>query len=77
MAVIPPAIASGAEPFYVLVISNDSGFPDEAGDAVTWETRISDGSTIDAVKDLQALLGTRYGPTLIAECRIITPESQP
>lgn len=69
-AEIPELIRTGAAPFYVLIVSDDS---DNGGDGnpITWETQIPEGSTLQAVLQQQSRVGSRYGTTHIAECRII------
>ena len=71
---IPASIATGAEPVYVLVVSDDTGgcaTNGNPGNPITWETQIIEGGNLRAVLRQQALVGSRYGTTYIAECRII------
>lgn len=65
---IPPAILSGAEPFYVLVSGGDDS--DDVGPFV-FETAIEAGSTVQAALDRRAKVGSSYGTTYVAQCRIV------
>jgi hypothetical protein len=70
----PDSIRSGSEPFYVVVVDDDSGgraTNDNPGHSITWETQIPEGSNLRAVLRQRAAVGNRYGTTYIAECRII------
>ena len=67
---IPPAIRSGAEAFYVLVADNDvSGREDWV--PIAFETPIPVGSTFEAARNRQFSVGSKYGTTYVAECRIM------
>lgn len=68
---IPEPILAGVTPFYVLVVSDDSGGRGNDGKAIVWETAISNGSSLRAVLQQQARIGSRYGTTFVAKCRII------
>ena len=66
-------IRTGLCHFYVLVISDDaSGKP--GGDPIVWEHQMPEGTTLQAALQKQQLVGSRYGTTYLAECRII-PET--
>lgn len=67
---IPPAILSGAEAFYVLVVDDDAG-GGEGGVPIVHETPILASSTLRAALNRQTLIGSRYGTTYVAECRIV------
>lgn len=69
-AKIPEPIRTGAAPFYVVVASDDSG-AGSGGKPITWETQIPKGCSLQAALQQQARIGSRYGTTYIAECRII------
>lgn len=71
---IPEPIRTGAAPFYVLMVSDDSA--KEAGNPIIWETVIPQGCTLQAVLQQQRTVGSRYGTTHIAECRIIPELTQ-
>lgn len=72
MATIPDEYIAAAHPFYVLVVSDDSG--KGAGEPIVWEHTFPVGVTLGAVMRQQRDIATRYGASYIAECRII-PES--
>jgi hypothetical protein len=63
---IPEYLRTGTVPFYVLVVSDDSG-----GQAIVFEHEIPQSVTIESVLRHQQNLGTRYGTTYVAECRIL------
>ena len=65
---IPPAILSGAEAFYVLVSGGD-----DSNDVkpFVFETVIEAGSSVQAALDRRARVGSRYGTTYVAQCRIV------
>lgn len=66
---IPEPIRAGLCPFYVLVVSDDaSGKP--GGDPIVWEHQM-EGTTLQAALQQQQRVGSRYGTTYLAECRII------
>ncbi len=65
---IPPAILAGAEAFYVLVCEGDDSNDVEP---FVFETPILASSTLQAALDQRAKVGSRYGTTYVAECRII------
>ena len=65
---IPPAILSGAEPFYVLVSGGDDSNDVEP---FVFETPIKAGSTVQAALDRRAKVGSSYGTTYVAQCRIV------
>lgn len=65
---IPEPISTGAAPFYVLVVSDD--YPSVGGQPVVLKHRVSE-TTLSAVLRRRAPLGSKYGRTFIAECRII------
>lgn len=67
---IPAPIRTGAEPFYVLVISDDSRGQD-GGSPIVWEHPIPGSTTLQDVLRKQCEIGSRYGTTHVAECRII------
>lgn len=67
---IPEPIRNGAAQFYVVVVSDDSG-RGSGGNPIIWETPVPDGSTLQAVLRQRDRIGSRYGTTHIAECRII------
>ena len=70
---IPEPIRAGLCPFYVLVVSDDaSGKP--GGDPIVWEHQMPEGTTLQAALQQQQRVGSRYGTTYLAECRII-PET--
>lgn len=70
---IPEPIRTGACPFYVLVVSDDArGKP--GGDPIVWEHQMPEGTTLQAALQQQQRVGSRYGTTYLAECRII-PET--
>jgi hypothetical protein len=58
---ISDSIRTGTEPFYVLIVDDDSG----------GRATIPEGSNLGAVLRQRAAVGDRYGTTYIAECRII------
>lgn len=66
---IPDSIRAGAEPFYVLVVSHDS--TQGRGEPIIFETQIPAGSNLPAALRQQKNVGSRYGTTYVAECRII------
>jgi hypothetical protein len=67
---IPLAIRTGAEPFYVLVVSDDaSGKP--GGNPIVWEHQMPEGTTLRSALQQQRRIGTKYGTSYVAECRII------
>jgi hypothetical protein len=67
---IPEPIRTGACPFYVLVVSDDdAGNP--GGYPIVWEHRMPEGTTLQAALQQQQRVGSRYGTTYLAECRII------
>ena len=68
-AEIPQELRTGAVPFYVVVVSDDSA--GKGGVPITWETQIPEGSTLQSALRHRARVGNRYGTTFIAECRII------
>lgn len=63
---IPAHLRVGAVPFYVLVVSDDSG-----GQAIVFEHEIPNNITIESVLQHQQNLADRYGTTYVAECRIL------
>ena len=63
---IPAHLRVGVVPFYVLVVSDDSG-----GQAIVFEHEIPNNITIESVLRHQQNLGDRYGTTYVAECRIL------
>jgi hypothetical protein len=63
------AIFEGLASFYVVVASNDK--TDGDGTPIAWETEIPAGSSLQAVLQHQQRLGSRYGTTYVAVCRII------
>jgi len=67
---IPEAIRTGAAPFYVLVVGDDSGGKAD-GNPIVFETQIPEGSSLQAVLQQQQRVRSRYGTTYVAECRII------
>ena len=70
---IPEPIRTGLCPFYVLVISDDaSGKPHS--NPIVWEHQMPEGTTLQAALQQQLRVGSRYGTTYLAECRII-PET--
>lgn len=71
---IPESIRTGAAPFYVLMVSDDSA--EGGGSPIIWETQIPKGCTLQAVLQQQRRVGSRYGTTYIAECRIISEPTQ-
>jgi hypothetical protein len=73
MPSIPDEYTAASQPFYVLVVCDDSGGLD--GEPIVWEHPFPAGVTLPAVMRRQAGLGGRYGSSYIAECRII-PESR-
>lgn len=70
---IPEPIRTGAAPFYVVVILDDMG-GQPGGGPIVWEHQIPAGTTLQAALQQQQRLGSRYGTTYLAECRII-PET--
>lgn len=62
---LPPAIANGDEPFYVVVAID----PD--GEKLVWETPIPEGTTLEAALKRRLRINSRYSVSYIAECRII------
>lgn len=66
---IPEPISTGAAPFYVLVVSDDH--PSVGGQPVVLEHPVLSETTLSAVLRRRAPLGSKYGRTFIAECRII------
>ena len=62
---LPPAIANGDEPFYVVVAVD----PD--GEKLVWETPIPEQTTLNAALERRPRLNPRYSVSYIAECRII------
>ena len=69
-AEFPEPIRTGALPFFVLVVSDDSGGKVD-GTPIVWETQIPAGSSLQAVLQQRQRVGSRYGTTYVAECRII------
>jgi hypothetical protein len=68
---IPESIRTGAEPFYVLVVSDDGG-----GKPITWEHHVPAATGLLDVIRKQAQVGERYGASYIAECRILPSLTQ-
>lgn len=68
---IPKSISTGAEPFYVLVISDDSARRCPGGSPIVWEHPLPATTGLREVLKKQAEIGDRYGASYIAECRII------
>ena len=68
---IPESIRTSAEPFYVLVISDDSGSRWAGGKPIVWEHYVPTQTSLFDVLQKQAQLGERYGASYIAECRIL------
>ena len=66
---IPESFRTGAEPFYVLVVSDD--ITCGGGQPIVWEHPVPSKTTLQAVLQHQRRLGNQYGTTFIAECRII------
>lgn len=66
---IPEPIRTGAAPFYVVVVSDDNP-RGPGGEPIVWEHPLQ-STTLQAVLRKQADIGSRYGTTHIAECRII------
>ena len=66
---IPQVITTGAAPFYVLVVGDDSS--NGNGEPIVFETQLPVGSTLQAVLQQRQRVGSRYGTTYVAECRII------
>ena len=62
---LPPAIANGDEPFYVVVVVD----PD--GEKLVWETPIPEQTTLNAALEQRLRSNKRYPVSYIAECRII------
>lgn len=71
---LPEGIRTGVAPFYVLVVSDDAGGCADDGKAIAWETAIPNGSSLQAVLQRRANVGNRYGPTFVAECRILSDQ---
>jgi len=67
---IPEPIRTGAAQFYVVVVGDDLG-SGGGGNPIVWETAVPVGSTLQAVLQHRDRIGSRYGTTYIAECRII------
>ena len=63
---IPAHLRVGVVPFYALVVGDDSG-----GQAIVFEHEIPQAVTIESVLEQQQRLGSRYGTTYVAECRIL------
>ncbi len=72
MSTIPDEYTAAGHPFYVLVVCDDSGKGE--GDPIVWEHTFPASVTLGAVMAHQQRIGSRYGRSYIAECRII-PES--
>jgi hypothetical protein len=69
---IPPAILSGAEAFYVLVADKDTwDGQDWWREPVVLQTPILNSSSLQAALNRQAMAGSRYGTTYVAQCRIV------
>lgn len=66
---IPEPIRTGAAPFYVLVVSDDH--PSVGGQPIVWEHPVLSETKLSAVLRRRAGIGSKYGTTFIAECRII------
>ena len=62
---LPPAIANGDVPFYVVVAANPNG------EKLVWETPIPEETTLEAALKRRLRLNLRYSVCCIAECRII------
>lgn len=69
-AEIPEPIRTGAAPFYVLVLSDDNP-RGPGGEPIVWEHSLSRETTLQAALKRRDSIGSRYGTTHIAECRII------
>jgi hypothetical protein len=72
VSTIPDEYTAAGHPFYVLVICDDS--VKDQGKPIVWEHTFPAGVTLGAVMAQQQRIGSRYGRSYIAECRII-PES--
>ena len=68
---ISEPIRTGAEPFYVLVISDDGGERWAGGKPIVWEHHVPTQTSLFDVMQKQARLGERYGASYVAECRIL------
>jgi len=66
---VEESFRTGAEPFYVLVVSDD--ITCGGGQPIVWEHPVPSKTTLQAVLQHQRRLGNQYGTTFIAECRII------
>jgi hypothetical protein len=69
MTAIPDEYIAAGHPFYVLVVCDDSG--KGRGEPIVWEHTFPAGVTLDCVMRQQQRIGSRYGRSYIAECKII------
>lgn len=70
-ATIPEPIRAGAAPFYVVVLSDDNPGGRGGGEPIVWEHPMPRSTTLQAALERQQQIGSRYGTTFIAECRIV------
>ncbi len=67
---IPKSIQTGAAPFYVLLVSDDAaGKP--GGNPIVWEHYMPEGTTLQSALQQQLRIGSQFGTSYVAECRII------
>jgi hypothetical protein len=69
-AEIPEPIRTGVVPFYVVVLSDDNP-RGPGGEPIVWEHPLPRETTLQAALKRRDSIGSRYGTTHIAECRII------
>ena len=66
---IPDALRTGAEHFYVLVVTDDAGGK-PGGEPIVFEHQVPAATSLRAVSEQQKRIGSRYGTTYIAKCHI-------